>query len=219
MGTNKIDSFFRKSINESEDFYETEANVAKERIWKQVQHRKKKLVIPLFFRLLAAACVLLLISTSILFVSNLKSQKRIEALAKSNTDLKNKVELNTKNELIQNESLIAANIITHDTVFIEKQVVVTKPIVLKERITDTVYIQQIEYNEKEISPESIMAIENNIPADSTYEITTDAYETKILISNTAAFKKEKRKKIQFKFGGNQSPGNDGAIALSSKLQN
>jgi hypothetical protein len=217
METNKIDSFFRKSISESEDHYDEEANNSKERIWSQVQHKKKMLVMPFFFRLLAAACILLFISTSILFVSNLKSQKRINALAELNTELEKKAAIQTKNEIIKNESLLAANQSSPDTVFIEKMVVVAKPVIQKERITDTLYIPQIVYVEKEIIPESVLTIENIVPADSTIQKITGNYETEILISNNEDLKKEKQKKFKLKFGGNQNTGNDGRIALSSKL--
>lgn len=217
METNKLDSFFRKSINESEDHYNIEANNAKERIWNQVRHKKKMLVIPLFFRLLAAACIFLLISTSILFLLNLKTEKKIDALVALNTELENKVAINNTNSLIKNESEIASKLNSADTVFIEKTVVITKPVIQKERITDTVYIPQIVYVEKEISPESVIVFENIIPADSSIQKISGNYETEILISNNEDIKKEKQKKFKLKFGGNQNPGSDGTIALSSKL--
>lgn len=217
METNNIDSFFKKSVNESENYYKDEANLAKERIWSQAQPKKKRKVLPLFFRLLAAACILLFISTTVLFISNLKTQKKVNALVEVNTELNEKVAENAKNTLIKNESSTAVNIASPDTVFIEKMVYVTNTVVQKEQVTDTVYIQQIVYVEKEISPESIMAIESSIPVDSADQIITENYETEILISNSEELKKEKRKKFKLKFGGNQNTGNDGAIALSSNL--
>lgn len=217
METNKIDSIFKKSIVESEDYYETEANSAKSRIWSQVQHGNNKKTLPLLFRLLVAACILLFISTSFLFVSNIGTRNKLEALTELNTDMKNKVALVAKNDLINKELLIAANLNSPDTVFIEKKVIVTKSIIQKERITDTVYIQQIVYVENELIAESIIDIENSIPTDSTYQIITDNYSTEILINNTKTSKKENKKKFRLKFGGNRNSGNERAIALSSKL--
>jgi hypothetical protein len=217
METNKIDSFFRKSINESEDYYAVEANVAKERIWDQVQSEKKQKGIPLFFRLLAAACILLFISTAVLFVTNLKTQKKINSLIELNTELNVKIAENDKGISIKNESPTAVSIISPDTVFIEKKVVVTNTVVQKEQVIDTVYIQQIVYVEKEFSPEPILAIENSLLVDSAAQTIAENYETEILISKPEAAIKEKRKKIKLKFGGNQNPGNDGKIALSSKF--
>jgi hypothetical protein len=217
METNKLDSFFRKSINESEDYYNIEANNAKERIWNQVRHKKKMLVIPIFFRLLAAACILLFISTSILFVLNLKSLNRINTLVELNTEMENKAAIQSKNEIIKNELLRAENQHLPDTVFIEKIVSVAKPVIQKIRITDTVYVPQVVYVEKEAIPEFIVASENTILADSIIQKTTGNYETEILISNNEDIKKEKQKKFKLKFGGNQNTGNDGRIALSSKL--
>ena len=217
METNKLDSVFKKSINESEDYYETEANNAKDRIWSQVQHENKKKTLPLLFRLMVAACILLFISTSILVVSNIGTQNKIDALVELNTDMKNKADLNAENELINKELLIAAKLNSTDTVFIEKEVLVTKSIVQKEIIIDTVFIQQIVYVEKEILPEAFIAIENSIPIDSTYQIITNNYKTEILIKNTKTQKKENNKKFKLKFGGNQNSSNDGTIALSSKL--
>ncbi len=217
METNKIDSIFKKSIVESEDYYETEANNAKSRVWSQVQHQNKKKYMPILFRLLVAACILLFISTSFLLVSNIDTRNKIDVLIALNADMKKKAAMVAENGLINEELLIAANLNSADTVTIIKKEFVTKTIIQKELITDTVYIQQTVYVENELLDESITAIDKSIPTDSTYQIIVDNYEKEILINNTKTSKKKNKKKFRLKFGGNQDSGNGGAIALSSKL--
>ena len=217
METKKIDSLFRKSVNESQDYFETEADDAKSRIWSQVQQKNKKKAMPMLYRLLVAACILFFISTSVLMVSHLQTQKKIEALVVSNANLKSKVATNSQSISIKKASPIAENSNVTDTVYVEKKVTVTKSIIEKQRITDTVYIKQMVYATKETPPEMIAAIENDVATDSTFQNSSDNYKTEILIKNTKNLKKEKNKKFKFKFGGNRNSGNDVKLALTSKL--
>lgn len=219
MEKHNIDSIFRKVINESEDHFSAEANQAQERIWNQVQQNTKKRSLPLLLLLLVAASILLFISTGILTMSNLNARKEINALVELNNDLKSRAASGPQIPVAENEPVISPQINAVDTVYIEKTVIVEKPVARVEKIVDTVYIRQIVYVEKEFTPESIVAIEETTDADSIYQDITQNSETEILISNSEAesLKKEKRKKIQIKFGGNQNPGNNGTIALTSKL--
>jgi len=217
METNKIDSFFKKSVNESENYFESQANEAKSRIWSQVQKKNKKPFIPLFYSLLVAACILLFLSTSILIFSNLQSRQEINALVKLNSELESKAAGKSKSNLANNLPASGDELKAKDTVYIEKEVFITKPIVQKERIIDTVYVPQIVYVEKEFTPEELITIEKSSRSDTVVQIVPEAYKTEILISKNEALQKEKKKKFQIKFGGSQNPGNDGTIALSSKL--
>lgn len=215
MENHNIDSLFRKAINESQDFYDSQANKSKERIWTNIPLQKQPK--PLLFRLLVAACILLFIGTSLLSISNFRAQKTINTLVESNGLLRNKATINIKNASINNQSTLAADVQTTDTVYVEKEVIVAKPVTTIKHITDTVYIQQLVYVEKEQAPDSIIALENRPPVDSLIHNAPVLYETEIVISNNGPLEKKKRKKFQFKFGGNKDHKNSGTIALTSKL--
>lgn len=217
MENHNIDSIFKRAISESEDFYDSQSNKAKENIWSQVQSKKQNNLMPFLFRLLVAACILLFIWISVLSFSNYTARKKITTLVELNSALNNEIAINHKNEAFKTEQTIAADINLPDTVYIEKQVIVEKQIITTKQITDTVYIQQIVYIENKQTAESIFAIEDKPSTDSIFQRITEPYKTEILITNTELFKKEKRKKFQFKFGGNNDQQSSGTLAFSSKL--
>lgn len=217
MENHNIDSIFKKAINESEDYYDQEAANAKERIWNQIQPHKKTHIKPLLFRLLAAACILLFISTSVIFIWNYNTQNRINRLVELNNKLEKQAARNNITTIINNEPIISETIISSDTVYLEKKVIVTKPIIRTQRITDTVYIQQIVYVEKEQAPQRIATFENEVPLDSVQQQSTTNYGTEIIISNNDPVKSKKRNKMRFKFGGNKDHSSKGTLALTSKL--
>ena len=63
MENHKLDSLIKNAINESDNFYDSEAISAKKRIWNHI--RPQKQVKPLSLSLLAAASILLLIGLSV----------------------------------------------------------------------------------------------------------------------------------------------------------
>jgi len=216
MEPNNIDSVFRKMISDSKGYYNTEANIAKEQIWNQLGLHENKSK-PLMFRLLVAACILLFISTSVMFFINYKTHNTIKVLTELNTDLENKFNNIIDNDLKNDKSLIAASIVTTDTIYIEKMVMVTKPIIQTVKITDTVFFNQIVYVEKEADLTSELIVDNNLTTDSIFQILLENYETEIIINSNVPIKKKKKRKFQFKFGGSKTNENDGNLALSSKL--
>lgn len=215
METHNIDSIFRKAINESGNFYDSEANMAKQRIWKQAQ--KQNQTKPFLFRLLVAACILLFISTTIITITHVKNRSQINTLVESNKQLENELAINNTNSTINKQSAIAANDKVTDTIYIEKKVIVNKPIVTTERITDTVYIKQMVFIEKEQTPEPIAIIENRNSTDTIEQTFVNNKKTEIIISNNEPVKRKKRKKIQFKFGGNKDHSKNGTLAFNRKL--
>jgi hypothetical protein len=216
METHKIDSTIKKAIIESENHYDSEANIAKTRIWNHIQIQKQKQSKPPLLRLLVAASILLFISLSIITISNIRNRNTINTLVELNCKLKNEAIIRNKNTLKQ-ESIIATNVSIHDTIIIEKKVIEYKPLVTTKQITDTVYIQQIVYVQKEQKPALLITNENNSSADSILRTIGNNYNSEILISNKESLKREKGKKIQIKFGGNKDQINGGTLAFTTKL--
>ncbi|PLX21410.1 MAG: hypothetical protein C0599_07990 [Salinivirgaceae bacterium] len=215
METNKLDSFFKKAITESENYYDSKADDAKENIWNHIQLQSQSKSKIYLLRLLVAASIVLFIGLSILTILNIQNRNTINTLAELNRKLKNEVEENLNNNL-KNES-IAANTIIHDTLVVEKKIVEYHPVIKTERITDTVYVEQIVYVEKEQTPVLIATNDNLHSTDSLIQSTGNNYKTEILISKNEPVKKKKRKRFQFRFGNSKNQINDGALALKTNL--
>ena len=115
MEKHNLDSNFKKAIAESSDFYKAEAKHAQERVWNKVKTKKR--ATPLFYQLLAAASILLLIFLSSSVYFNLKYTSDIEQLVESNDQLK------TENQKLVNESENNSELTSQiiDTVFVEKE--------------------------------------------------------------------------------------------------
>lgn len=216
METHKIDSIIKKAINESENHYDSEANIAKERIWNHIQLQKQNQSKQSLLRFLAAASILLFIGLSIITISNIRNRNTINTLVELNFKLKNEALISNKNNLRQ-ESIIASNVNIHDTIFIEKKVIKYTPLITAKQITDTVYIQQIVYVEKEHEPALVISNENNSSKDSIPRTIGNNYKSEIIISNKESLKAEKGKKFQIKFGGNIDHINSGTLAFTTNL--
>jgi len=145
MEKHKLDALIKKAINESEDFYDSDAELSKARVWDKVKTKPQKKVIPLFYRILSAASIILLIFLSVLSYSNLKYKSSVERLVETNDQLKTE---NRNLQLIKNLSLSLASQ-KADTVFVETIKSETSSFVNTKYIKDTVYIKQIVYVEKE----------------------------------------------------------------------
>jgi len=217
METHNIDSKIKRVVEESVNFYDSEADLAKERIWKQVRLRKQVNISLILLRLLVAACILLFFSTSVISVSYYRIKNSLKTVAEANSTLMNKTNAFYQKALIINEPLNAQEIKITDTIYIEKKVMVSQPVIVTKQVIDTVYVRQIVLVEKEQTPVLITDYENSIAGDSNIQNSMAQYETKILISNNEPVKQEKRRRIQFKFGGNNQQISDGTLALSAKF--
>ncbi|MBK6964774.1 MAG: sigma-70 family RNA polymerase sigma factor [Bacteroidales bacterium] len=191
METNKIDFIVKKAINESENYYDSKANSARERIWNQVQLQSSDKHTSHFFRLLVAACILLFISTSVVSILNMNARNRIKTLVALNSALKNKATMNYKDSSITEETVKSTYANSSDTAFIKNVAAIIKPVVTIQQITDTVFINQIVYVEKEQAPELLATTDKNISTDSIYQRITVKNETEILIVKNESLKKEK----------------------------
>jgi len=219
METHHIDSKIRKAINESADFYDIEAGNSKDRIWQQVQLKKQSQSKLYLLRALAAACIFLFATTFIITISNIKADRKIKTLVELNSSLQNQINTNKENTSAQKEILTATNIVLPDTVYIEKKVLVSvSELVIKtKQIVDTVYIERKVFVEKEQAQPLITAVDNDDPGETPTQLTTNSYETQILIRNNDNVKQKKERKLQIRFGGNKNQSNDGTFALTTGL--
>ena len=211
MKKHKIDSLIKNAVNESDNFYDSEAINAKERIWNHIQPQKQ--VKPLFPWLLAAASILLFVGLSVVTFYNIKYKSTINTLVESNTLLKNDLSISKQNLLTKKETVATAYRQTTDTVYIEKKIVEYKALVTTQRITDTVYVKQIVYIEKEQDANLIAVNENSSSSDSSSKAIEDNYQSDIIISNNDAIEKKKSKKMRIKFGGNRTQNKEGTLAF------
>jgi hypothetical protein len=216
METHKIDSVIKKAINESENYYDSEANIAKERIWNHIQLQKQNQSKPALLRLFVAASILLFISLSIVTISNIRNRGTLNTLVELNSKLENEAKIRNRNTL-KRETIAASHLNIPDTIFIEKKVIQYKPIITTKQITDTVYIQQLVYIEKQQEPALVRLNENNSSADSMLRTIENTYKSEILISSKESLKSEKRKKIQIIFGSTKGQVNSGTLAITTNL--
>ena len=211
MEKHKIDSLIKNAVNESDNFYDSDAINARERIWNHIQPQKQ--VKPLFPWLLAAASILLFVGLSVVTFYNIKYKSTINTLVESNTLLKNDLSISKQNLLTKKETLATAYRQTTDTVYIEKKIVEYKALVTTQRITDTVYVKQIVYVEKEQDANLIAVNENSSSSDSSSKTIEDNYQSDIIISSNDAIEKKKSKKMRIKFGGNRTQIKEGTLAF------
>lgn len=217
MKTHNIDSVFKKAIEKSEDFYSSEANASKDKIWDNVRTEKQKQPRLIFFWSLVAACIILFFSTTIITISNIKAKDKIEILSELNSDLRNEVLANNQNTIINKGPTNVVITNSPDTIYIEKEVIVSKPIVTTKVIVDTVFVDQIVYIEKEIPQEMQATFDTANQTDSTSELIAENYNTTILIRNSGKGKKEKKKKFRIKFGGNKDRVDNETLAFSKEF--
>ena len=213
MEEHKIDSLLKKVLNESENFYDAEALKAENRVWNQIHPQKQEK--PLFIRFLAAASILLFIGLSAVTFYNMKHRSVINELVESNVLLKKDLMIYKQNLLTKKETMAASYKPPTDTIYIEKKVF-QKPQITTQHITDTVYIKQIIYVEKQPEANSITVNDTSSSLDSSRTRIKNNYQSDIIISNNEFLKKKKQKKMKIKFGGNRSQNRKGTLALTTK---
>jgi hypothetical protein len=217
METNSIDSIFRKAIEHSADFYDSEAEKVKERIWSQVQPNRTISSGIVLIRILAAACVLLVICTTILSVYFMDAKKTIQALNLNNQKLKKDFDLYVQKTDNQQLSTRNSHFQSSDTLVIERKVIIYKPVVEKERIIDTVFVRQQVDMEKEKVQEMALGLKSSAKADSGYQSKATVPDKEILISNLENKELQRRKKFQIRFGGDKGQKNDVPLAFTVNL--
>jgi hypothetical protein len=217
MEPNNIDSAFRKAVNESAGPYEFEADQSKGRIWQQIQSGKSNRALPVLFRLLLAACILLFFCSTVLSILLFREKKSVHMLAEANRIVK--TESSLPSQKIQTEKVTVANAQApaSDTVYIKRNVIIYQPLITTEKQVDTVYIRQVVFKEREQSPEMIAANPNNIAKESVQPDPVQSYGKEIVISNKQAGVARKKGKLLLKLGGNNSPSGNGSLAFTVNL--
>ena len=212
-----IDLAFRETVNESAGYYELEADQSKSRIWQQIQSGRKNHAFPVLFRLLLAACILLLFCTTLLAILLFREKKSVRTITEAKRMIKTESPL--QRPLIQSEKVavaIARNV-SPDTVYIKRNVIVYQPLVSTEKQVDTVYIRQVVYKEREQTPGMIAVSQNNNGAEPGYPVQVQSPGKEIIISNKQSRIAEKKGKILLKLGGNNSSAGNGSLAFTVKL--
>jgi hypothetical protein len=217
METNNIDSIFRKTVNESAGYYELEAEQSKGSIWQQIQSGKKNRALPVLFRLLAAACILLLFSTTLLAILLFREKKDVRMLAEANRILKTETPLQSPKIQSQNIAIAATHTLTPDTVYIKRNVIINQPFVTIEKLVDTVYVNQVVYKEREQIPELITLVPNNTVKEPISPVQLPGSGKEFIISNKQSRNTEKKGKLLFKLGGNNSSAGNGSLAFTVNL--
>jgi len=208
-----IDSEIKKVIDESADFYDSDSDQSKGRIWQQVQLQQQKSDKPIWIRILAAACILLFISTSVIAILNRQAEQKIASLVELNSSLQHQIQ---KASILQQPSETNTGTVA-DTVYVEKTIPVYKAVIKTERITDTVYIERKVYIENELSQEFITASYDSNADDISPKLTAENYDTHILISSSDEVKQKKERKLQIRFGGSRNQSSKGNAALVAEL--
>jgi hypothetical protein len=217
MEPHNIDSHFRKTVDESAGYYEIEADQSKNRIWQQIQPGNKKQAPLLLYRLLLAACILLLFCSGTLAILLFREKKSVRFLAESNKSIKTEKLNHPITKQSEKPSSAAAQTVKIDTVYIHKNVIVYKQKNTVEKQVDTVFIHQTIYTEREPVTELITVIQNPIKNEPPQSYQLQNANREIVISNKQGRKEKKKGKLLFRYGGNNSYEGNGTPAFSLNL--
>ncbi|HPE56458.1 MAG TPA: hypothetical protein P5514_01350 [Bacteroidales bacterium] len=215
---NNFDDQIRKMIIDSADHFGRESENSKERIWQHVQLKKEKRVALLWFRALAAACLLLLLVTSILVVSKVKNDNRLKTLVIANSSLEDQIYTMQQEVSTKPEVAIVSKASVPDTIYVEKTITVAQPSIKTEFITDTVYVDRTIYVEKENTQEMIAVNDPPSTVDTITQIMeANDHEKQIIIRNNSNQKQAKIRKLKIKLGGNKPVSKRADLALKTEL--
>ena len=181
METNNIDSLIKKVIDESSDFYTQQANAAKNSIWQQVQTPAKKRSGLFLIYSLAAACVTLLILSSILGLSLINSKKSSDSINKNTFSCL--VADYSKRKVFDDDSMNNNMAVSVDTIYILKTQIVYQPVEVLSYNIDTVYIPQIIYETIMIKNDSLVANESDLNTFTDNKNDVPVNNNEIIISN------------------------------------
>ena len=137
MAPNKLDDFFRKTVENSSTHYSEKAPKTKEEVWTELMDRPAKKQFDLKWLFSAAAVILLLILSSFQYLSIKEKNNQISLMNKKIIQLEE--ENNTAQIALQNIHHESKTNIRVDTVVIEKIIPQKETITLVKHITDTIY--------------------------------------------------------------------------------
>jgi hypothetical protein len=210
MDTQNIDQLFRKALEASERYYDAQANEARARIWKQVRQPRRK-NLPVMFIALAAACLLLMVISGFLGVTLFSTKQSIFARDSKIEQLS--VEIAKVRAMKKSTNTAVVSFPSHDTVYVAREKIAPYQVEVSRVVTDTVYVQQTVYVEKEAEP---LNIKNKPVNDSVFEKQIPVRNTEILISKADNSKKTRLKKFKIRLGGEKEQSGSGSLALIAK---
>ncbi|MBK7174992.1 MAG: hypothetical protein IPH84_17600 [Bacteroidales bacterium] len=217
MEPHNIDAHFRKTVDESAGYYEIEADQSKNRIWQQIHPGNKKQAPFLLYRLLIAACILLLFCSGTLAILLFREKNSVRFLAESNRSIKTETLHHQIAKPAEKPSSATSQTVKTDTVYIQRNVIVYKQKNTVEKQVDTVFIHQTIYTEREPVTELITVMQNPVKNEPPQSYQIQNTNREIVISNKQGRKEKKKGKLLFKLGGNNSPEGNGSTAFTVNL--
>lgn len=211
-----IDSEIKRILEESKDFYDPRADMAKDRIWSEIQKNRPVRKQTILIRILAIACVLLSIFSSVLMDSLSASRKSLNSLtqkSKASEDLLNE-------EVIQlNRQIAVLNQKENDTVVITKKEreIVYRPQIKREIITDTVYVRELVYLEADTKEAPSQFSEARALSYNTVYHDTLLYNTEFKIKQSNTKPQKLKRKFNIRFINVQHEVESEPYAISMKL--
>lgn len=210
MDKHKLDSDIKAIFENSKDYYEPMAQQAKARIWENIQQNEKKKYPAYLLRILAIACILLILLSSGLSLSLLNSRRTLQRITDKNSY--------TEKQLSKfMDQSIAERIHVIDTVVVTEKEYIDRPVFVTQILTDTVFIKEIVYMPEDVKQNIIS--EDNTPVMN-YEAAikdTLSFTSEVLIRNMHMKEQAREPKMKIKLFNMRDNIRGEAVRLSMKL--
>jgi hypothetical protein len=213
MDNYRIDSEIKQRLEESKDFYSPRADIAKDRIWGEIQKNRPVRKQAILIRILAVACVLLIVFSSVLMNSLSTSRKSLNAL----TELSKASEERLNNKMVQlNRQLAILSQKQNDTVVITKKEIVYLPQIKKETIRDTVYLRELVYMDPDTRAPAPVNEARALSYEAPYPDTL-LFNTEFKIQRTNTNPQKPKRRFMFRFINIQHEVENDPYAISMQL--
>ncbi|HEX3009698.1 MAG TPA: hypothetical protein VHO90_18985 [Bacteroidales bacterium] len=163
--------------------------------------------------LMAAACIVLLMLSSFLTISLLRTQKSVNNQAQIIRKLSQQPSSSVASIKTRKDTEVVQRT---DTVYIAKEKIVTIPVEITKLKADTIYIDQVIYVEKGKSAEQAKDVTEPLNVESEAEPKPSRTNTQIYISDSENQKQGKTRKLKLRLGGEKNQENSGSLALTAK---
>lgn len=210
MDKHKLDSDIKAIFESSNNYYEAMAQQAKARIWENIQQNEQKKYPAHLIRILAIACILLILLSSGLSVSLLNSRSTLQRITDKNSY--------TEKQLSKfMDQSTAERIHVIDTVVVTEKEYIDRPVFVTQTLTDTVFIKEIVYMPEDVIQHTIS--EDNTP-EMTYEASikdTLSFTSEVLIRNMHMKEPAREPKLKIKLLNMRDNIRSEAVRLSMEL--
>ncbi len=210
MDKQSIDSDIRKLLEESVDYYDAQANEAKDRIWGEIQKSGQKNQPALLVRILAIACTLLILISTGLSVLYFRSNRIVLAMKEHNA------QMNNYNIKLLEKQLSDEQKRT-DTIVITQKEYIDKPVFITEKVVDTIYMKETVYVPVEVPADSGTVLK---PETFAYEASMDdtlSYTSEVIIRNMNNRRPAKNRKMKFRLFDFEDEAKNVPVRLSLDL--